>query len=87
MLAATALAIEYPGRQEPKYHQVPYIEINDLYQEYLAGNVIIVDVRSQLEYETIHIDRAFHIPVGNQAFEAEVKKLAEANPGKKISFY
>ncbi len=87
MLSFTTMAVEYPGRQEPKYHHVSYIEIDDLYQEYLAGNVIIVDVRSQLEYETIHIDGALHIPVGSQAFEPKVKKLAAANPGKKISFY
>ena len=81
MLSVTTTAIEYPGRQESKYQQVPYIEIADLYQDYLAEKVIIVDVRSQLEYETIHIDGALHIPVGNQAFETEVKKLAKTNPG------
>lgn len=87
MLTSTAMGIEYPGRKEPKYQGVPYIEIDELYQDYLAGNVIIVDVRSRLEYDTIHTDGAIHIPIGSQAFESELKKLAGANPGKKISFY
>lgn len=54
VLAATAVAIDYPGREKPKYQSVPYIEIDELYQDYLDGNVIIVDVRSELEYNTIH---------------------------------
>lgn len=87
VLAATAVAIDYPGREKPKYQSVPYIEIDELYQDYLDGNVIIVDVRSELEYNTIHVDGAVHIPVGSHAFEVEVRKLARANPGKKISFY
>ncbi len=87
MLAVTVVAIEDQGREKPKYQRVPYIEIDELYQDYLVGNMIIVDVRSKLEYETIHTDGAVHIPVGSHAFEAEVKKLAETNPGKKISFY
>jgi predicted sulfurtransferase len=87
IMAATAMAVDYPGREHPKYQDVPYIEIDELYQDYLTGSAVIVDVRSKLEYDTIHVDGAVHIPVGSHAFEAEVRKLAEANPGKKIGFY
>ncbi|MCP4403350.1 MAG: hypothetical protein GY801_39340 [bacterium] len=87
LLAATAVAIEYPGREEPKYQSVPYIEIDELYQNYLDGSIVIVDVRSELEYNAIHVDGAVHIPVGSHVFAAGIKKLAQANPGKKISFY
>ena len=87
MFAVPGMAIEYPGREDPKYQNVPYIEIEELYQDYLDGNVIIVDVRSELEYNTIHVDGSVHIPVGAGSFEAEVKILAKKNPGKKISFY
>ena len=87
MFAGPGTAIEYPGREDPKYQSVPYIEIEELYQDYLNGNVIIVDVRSELEYNTIHVDGSVHVSVGSGSFEAEVKILAKKNPGKKISFY
>lgn len=87
MIATVSAEIEYPGRKEPKYQDVPYIEIDELHQDYLDGNIIIVDVRSELEYETIHVDGSVHIPVGSRSFEAEVKKLAKTHPGKKIGFY
>jgi hypothetical protein len=49
-------ADEYPGRQDSRYQDVPYIETEALHDRFLNGEMLIVDVRSELEYETIHIE-------------------------------
>ena len=44
-----AKANDFPGRA--KYPELPYIELNDLYDK--RNNVVIVDARSTLEFETL----------------------------------
>ncbi len=86
--AVSAAAVDFPGRRNPKYKDVQCIEINQLYQDYLNGNVNIVDVRSKLEYETIHPVGAVHIPVAAASFESELKKFVHGSgTDKKIAFY
>lgn len=78
-------AEEFPARK--KYPMAPPISTQDLYKDYEAGKVVIVDVRSNIEYKVIHPVNAAHIPVGKMGFVSEVKKLIAENPGKKIAFY
>ncbi len=87
MLSATVWATDHLARFDPKYQSVAFIDIDEVYQEYLQGNTVIVDVRSRLEHETIRIKGSLHIPLGSYLFEKEVKALAEKNPGKQIIFY
>jgi rhodanese-related sulfurtransferase len=56
-------------------------------KEYEAGNAIIVDVRSKIEYNVIHPIGAVHIPISNMKFAKNVASLAKQNAGKKIVFY
>ena len=86
-IATLAAAVEFPARAKEKYKEVPYIEIDTLFEDYKADNVVIVDVRSDLEFNTIHVDGSVHIPLSSGDFEATVKTLAEENSGKKIAFY
>lgn len=83
----TAMGADFPGRSKEKYKSVPFIEIQSLHKDYKGDQVIIVDVRSDLEYNTIHVDGALHIPVSSGNFKNRVKKLALKHPGKKIAFY
>ncbi len=87
MMSAPVGAVDFPARQEAKYQNVAFIDIDDLYQEYLQGNTVIVDVRSKLEYDTVRVKGAVHIPLGSYVFEKGVMTLADENPGKKIIFY
>jgi predicted sulfurtransferase len=82
-----AAAVEFPGRQKTKYKSVQPIEIEELYQDYVDNKVNIIDVRSKLEYDTIHIDSALHIPVTKRSFESELRKVVAGAPGKKTAFY
>jgi rhodanese-related sulfurtransferase len=72
----------FPGRA--KYPKVPYIELADLTKQF--KDVIIVDARSILEYETLHITGSVNIPVAKKSFEGKVADL-RAKSGKPIVFY
>jgi len=75
----------FPGRK--KYPDIPYITIEQLNSEF--DDVITVDARTPLEFETIHITSAVNIPLNlkDDAFIKKAKALRTANPGKKIVFY
>ena len=73
---------EFPGRKE--FPKVPYIELEDLAKQ--LNDVIVVDARSALEFETLQIKGAINIPVAGKTFEEEVAKL-RATTDKPIVFY
>ncbi|MHB8810748.1 MAG: rhodanese-like domain-containing protein [Desulfobulbaceae bacterium] len=47
----------------------------------------MVDVRSDIEFETIRPKKAQHVNLTNQNFLPNLKTLVEANPGKKFAVY
>lgn len=73
---------EFPGRD--KYPDLPYIELQDLYAK--RNQVVIVDARSSLEYDTLRVKGAINIPVADKTFEEQVMKLRSEN-AKPIVFY
>lgn len=73
---------DFPGRK--KYPKVPYIELADLAKQF--KDVVVVDARSILEYETLHVVGSVNIPVAKKSFEAKVAKL-RAGTTKPIVFY
>lgn len=84
LLAATSTnaAEGFPGRE--KYPKIPYIELEDLYKK--LNDVIVIDARSKLEFETLRIKGARNIPVASESFERNVAAVrAESN--KPIVFY
>jgi rhodanese-related sulfurtransferase len=76
---------DFPGRK--KYAHVPYISMEQLYNEY--DDIVIVDARSPYEFETLRILSAVNIPLSlnNSDYTGKLKELREKNPGKKIVFY
>jgi rhodanese-related sulfurtransferase len=72
----------FPGRK--KYPKVPYIELADLAKQF--KDVVVVDARSILEYETLHVTGSVNIPVAKKSFEGKVAKL-RAGTTKPIVFY
>lgn len=73
---------EFPGRV--KYPDLPYMELADLYQK--LHNVVVVDARSILEFDTLHIKNALNIPVAEKSFEQQVTNL-RLKTNKPIVFY
>ena len=68
-----------------KYPTVKYMTEQQLNQQY--DNVIIIDVRSKIEFDVIHINKAHHIPIARATFGKEVGKIRKKNASTRIAFY
>jgi len=86
-LAASASAEDgkYPYRGD--YPGINTVETHELKAGLDAGEYIVIDARSQLEYDVIHVEGAKHVAVSKKTFEAKLKDIVAANPGKKVAFY
>ena len=84
-LAAFAAAVEYPHRKD--FPKIQTMDSETLYKQYEVDKVIIVDVRSSIEYDVIHADGALHIPLSNVNFVKNIQELSRLYPDKKIAFY
>jgi rhodanese-related sulfurtransferase len=62
---------EYPGRI--RYPDIQHIEIDALHQR--MADVKIVDVRSELEFNTLHVKGAINIPLNAIDFSERMKTL------------
>jgi len=68
---------EFPGRD--LYPEVPYIELQDFYQKLKRNEVVVVDVRSQYEYDTLRIAGAINVPLASKTFTSDMRKLRMAD--------
>ncbi|MCP4570969.1 MAG: rhodanese-like domain-containing protein [bacterium] len=85
-LVGTASANDgFPYRVD--YADCNVIETHELGDRLAMDDIVVVDVRSQIEYDVIHVNGALHSPVAKKTFAAEVQKIAAANAGKAIAFY
>lgn len=67
---------EFPGRD--RFPDIPFIEIDDLNTSF--EHVVIVDVRSSFEYDTLHIKDANNVPLDSPDFVDRMKALrSESN--------
>ncbi len=82
ILQSSFAAGSFPGRS--KYPEVKYIGLEELHQQ--KEDVIIIDVRSAFEYDTLHIAGAIHNPISNKSFIPKVKEI-RAQSDKKLVFY
>lgn len=76
-------ADDFPLRA--KFSDSAYMSTADLHADF--SNSLIFDVRSNFEYDVIHIKGAINAPIARAAFINQVQKAMEDNPGKKIVFY
>ncbi len=74
---------EFPGRKS--FPAVPYIELEELHQK--RDKVIIVDVRSAYEYDTLRIKGAVNVNVHDSGFLDAMQKLRNDNPDKELVTY
>jgi rhodanese-related sulfurtransferase len=83
LVAGPALADDFPLRAQ--YPGVPPISLSDLDARF--ADVVVVDVRSKLEFDTIHVADSVHLPLKDQGFPAEARALQTARGGKTLVFY
>ena len=79
---AAEQADEFQGRT--LYPTVKWLELDQLVK--MRPNVIIVDARSNYEFDTLHIKDAVNIPLSDKGFVDAVKKLRAESPHP-IVFY
>lgn len=84
-ITSSAVAADFPYRE--KYPKIPYISTEDLAAKDAKGELVVVDVRSAIEYNVIHTSTAVLIPVSRKTFSEDIRKLMADNPGKEIAFY
>jgi len=74
---------EFPVRK--LYPAVPVVEIDDLKKR--LDKVLIVDVRSEYEYQTLRMAGAINVPLASTNFVKEMGQLRKDNPQKEIVVY
>jgi len=67
-----------------KYPNVITISPQSLYKKF--NHFIIIDVRSQFEFEILHINNALNVPIANMGFIPTLKKIRK-NDSRAIVFY
>lgn len=67
---------EFPGR--PLYPEVSVIELDELQRR--LDEVIIVDVRSAYEHQTLRIKGAINIPLSSKTFVSRMRQLRVSDP-------
>jgi rhodanese-related sulfurtransferase len=83
-LAATAFASD-PFVLRPKYPDVKPIEMEVLASQY--DQDIIVDVRSAMEFDVVHVAKAINLPVTKNNFLAELEKVRAKDAATPVVFY
>lgn len=73
---------EFPGRAE--FPEIPLYQKADLLKD--LNNVVVVDARSSLEYDTLRVKGALNIPIASKKFPEMVKAL-RLKTNKRIVFY
>lgn len=81
-ISAFAADKGFPGRAE--FPEIPLYKKADLLKD--LNRVVVVDARSALEFETIHIKGAINIPIASKKFPDMVKALRKKTQ-KRIVFY
>lgn len=67
---------EYPGRS--LYPEIPYISMEQLHAR--RKDVIIVDVRSSYEYNTLRIENAINVSLADADFSEQLAALRKQDP-------
>ena len=84
-MVVNVYAEDFPHRKD--YPTVPTISTQDLKAKYDTGSVVIIDVRSKIEFDVIHPKGTLHIPISEISFVADTQKVISDNAGKVFAFY
>ena len=76
-------AEEFPLRS--KFPSIPTISTADLAKEY--DSIIVVDVRSEFEFNVIHVAKSVHIPIAKSSFGKMLEKALGGDKTQKAAVY
>lgn len=80
-----AFADEFPLRKD--FPELQPISTEELAEKYANGEVAVVDVRSQFEYETIHVKDAKNVPLAKKSFVNDLQAVRGKNDATALVFY
>lgn len=66
---------DFPGRQ--RFPGIPFIELESFHQKLQHDEILVVDVRTTYEFETLRIKKAVNIPLASVLFVSRVKELRD----------
>ncbi len=85
LLTPLAPIANEPFPYRSHYQDLDIISLSELRRQFDVS--VLVDVRSSLEFSTLHIVNAVHIPLSNMGFVSSVQLLIQAFPEKQIVVY
>jgi rhodanese-related sulfurtransferase len=85
LAAGLAIAAEEGFPLREKFPKVKYLTTEALHRDY--QNTIIVDVRSKIEFNVIHINKAVYLPVATAMFTKDLEKVRAKDGSAPIAFY
>jgi rhodanese-related sulfurtransferase len=85
LLFVAANADIFPLRK--MFPQVNIISTKNLHNLYDLNKVVVIDVRSPMEYNVIHLNKATNIPFADKDFLRKVDKIASKNSTYSLIFY
>lgn len=84
-LVSSASADEKGFPLREKFPTVKVVTTEALNRDY--QKTIIVDVRSKIEYDVIHVNKAVHVPITTALFIKDMEKVREKGGALPIAFY
>ena len=76
---------EFPLRKDfPDLTPITTQELADIYAK---GEAIVIDVRSEFEYHTIHIKDAYLVPLAKKSFLADLEQVRGKTAAQPLVFY
>ncbi len=85
LAAVFAVAAEEGFPLRAKYPNIEYMTTEALNRDY--QKTLIIDVRSKIEYDVIHINKAVHLPVTTAMFTKDLEKIRSKNGQDPMAFY
>lgn len=82
LMVQSVMANEFPGRSE--FPEQAIIEIQDLYEN--RDNLIIIDTRTDFEYNTIHIKDSVHVNFESEDYIERLHAIRKTDK-RKMVFY
>lgn len=86
MNGGVAYADEFPLRKD--FPELQTMSTEEFAGRYAAGRVVVVDVRSQFEYQTIHVKDAKNVPLAKKSFTKDLEAVrAKEDDARALVFY
>ncbi len=78
-------AEEFPYRKN--YPDVPVMELKAVHDLYKNDRALLLDARTKVEFDTIHVKNAIHLDFAKQDFHDKLQALRNDNPDRAIIIY